>query len=143
MNNMNRENKSIYKQYQSFCRGSLKWPLNWDGAGKAAEKADVILCLGSSLKVNWYSYFCQLIEIQHSRSRIIYNNSRYFQVLRRYTWLWCMDRPKKDRPKLYIANLQWTPKDSAATLKINGRCDEIMKKVMVRKISNTLLFSKI
>ena len=43
-----------------------------------------------------------------------------------------MDRPKKDRPKLYIANLQWTPKDSAATLKINGRCDEIMKRVMVR-----------
>ena len=42
-----------------------------------------------------------------------------------------MDRPKKDRPKLYIANLQWTPKDSAATLKINGRCDEIMKRVMV------------
>ena len=56
------------------------------------------------------------------------------QVLRRYTWLWCMDRPKKDRPKLYIANLQWTPKDSAATLKLNGRCDEIMKRVMVRII---------
>ena len=44
-----------------------------------------------------------------------------------------MDRPKQDRPKLYIANLQWTPKDSAATLKINGRCDEIMKRVMVRR----------
>ena len=80
-------------------KGKLSLPLNWDNAVKAISKTDLILCLGSSLK-----------------------------VLRKYQCLW----PKRANgcPQIAIVNLQWTPKDSQSVLKINGKCDSVMKEVM-------------
>ncbi|XP_026717128.1 NAD-dependent protein deacetylase sirtuin-7 [Athene cunicularia] len=82
-------------------KGTLRQPLNWEAATEAASKADVILCLGSSLK-----------------------------VLKKYPRLWCMSKPPTRRPKLYIVNLQWTPKDDLAALKLHGRCDDVMRLLM-------------
>lgn len=36
-----------------------------------------------------------------------------------------MNRVKSSRPELYIVNLQWTPKDNIAKLKINGNSLDI------------------
>nr|XP_039262422.1 NAD-dependent protein deacetylase sirtuin-7-like [Styela clava] len=81
-------------------RSKLRWPHNWRGAVENAEKSDLILCLGSSLK-----------------------------VLRSYKHLWMTDRPKHKRPQLYIVNLQWTPKDTQASMKIHSRIDFVMETV--------------
>eukprot|EP00123_Amoebidium_parasiticum_P006734 comp17625_c1_seq2/m.17335 comp17625_c1_seq2/g.17335 ORF comp17625_c1_seq2/g.17335 comp17625_c1_seq2/m.17335 type:complete len:366 (-) comp17625_c1_seq2:249-1346(-) len=69
---------------------------NWQAAHTHSNTTDLIICLGSSLK-----------------------------VLRHYP-IWGAKRPKAQRPKLAIVNLQWTPKDTMAGLKLNAKCDDVL-----------------
>uniref|UniRef100_A0A671E5Z9 Ethanolamine-phosphate cytidylyltransferase n=1 Tax=Rhinolophus ferrumequinum TaxID=59479 RepID=A0A671E5Z9_RHIFE len=58
------------------------------------------------------------------------HGNMYIEVLKKYPRLWCMTKPPSRRPKLYIVNLQWTPKDDWAALKLHGRCDDVMQLLM-------------
>lgn len=83
-------------------RSRTKWPMNWERAEKAAKRADLIICMGSSLK-----------------------------TLRRYGCLWPKTLNKRNpETRLAIINLQYTSKDKQAVLKINGKCDLVMQLVM-------------
>lgn len=86
-------------------RSRTNWPMNWEQAGKAAKKADLIICLGSSLKT-LVKYYCLW-----PRTLLRINS-------------------KAPETKLVVINLQGTPKDRIASLKINGKCDLIMQLVM-------------
>ena len=41
-----------------------------------------------------------------------------------------MERKKRERARIVIINLQWTPKDNSSSLKINGKCDDVITRVM-------------
>uniref|UniRef100_A0A914WDA6 Regulatory protein SIR2 homolog 7 n=1 Tax=Plectus sambesii TaxID=2011161 RepID=A0A914WDA6_9BILA len=82
--------------------GRVQWPLNWAGTTDILEESscDLLICLGTSLA-----------------------------VLKQYAFLWPTGEAKK-RAKIVIINLQWTPKDRVATLKIHAKCDDVMTKLM-------------
>jgi mono-ADP-ribosyltransferase sirtuin 6 len=68
-------------------------------AKKHSEKADVIICLGTSLRVTPANGLPLL--------------------------------PLKKGGKLVIVNLQQTPKDKKATIKLHAKCDLVMEDLMV------------
>lgn len=89
---------------------NIKWPWNWKRAGKAVKKADLIICIGSSLKT----------LIRHPN-----------------LWPGHLDQDEEQEsvesargPKLVIINLQPTPKDKFADLVIRAKCDLVMQIVL-------------
>ncbi|PAV55809.1 hypothetical protein WR25_07152 [Diploscapter pachys] len=80
--------------------GKVPFPLNWEGITPLVPKADLIICLGTSL-----------------------------QVLKSYKMLW---PDAGSHTKLVIVNLQWTPKDNIADIKIHGKCDVVLEKLAER-----------
>jgi NAD-dependent deacetylase sirtuin 7 len=54
------------------------------------------------------------------------------KVLKHYSCLW----PKKKSVSLYIANIQYTPKDKFAKTKINGYCDDVFR-IIIKHLQKT------
>jgi NAD-dependent deacetylase sirtuin 7 len=50
------------------------------------------------------------------------------RVLQHYKFIWAQQRGR--RKQIVIVNLQWTPKDKVADLKINGRCDAVLARLL-------------
>jgi len=50
------------------------------------------------------------------------------KVLQHYKFIW--ERPRDKQKRFVIVNLQWTPKDRTADLKINGRCDAVLGRLL-------------
>lgn len=85
---------------------------------------DSIIHFGEKLR-NGYPYNWENAREAIRKADLIICFGSSLKVLKHYACLW----PKKKSTQLIIVNIQWTPKDKQATLKINGYCDQVMKLV--------------
>lgn len=107
-------------------RSRSKWPMNWERASKAAKNADLIICMGTSLKT-LRRYGClwpKSITSTTSSTSSSSSSSSSTAAVRRHS------TSARHETKLVIVNLQHTSKDKNAALKINGKCDLVMRHVM-------------
>uniref|UniRef100_A0A0G4GV42 Regulatory protein SIR2 homolog 7 n=1 Tax=Chromera velia CCMP2878 TaxID=1169474 RepID=A0A0G4GV42_9ALVE len=87
-------------------RGRAPSVHKWGEAAAHAESADLIVCIGTSLRVL----------------------SRYPVLWRKPTRL--SSKRIKAGPLLAIVNKQWTPKDGSASLKVHGSCDAVICRLL-------------
>lgn len=92
---------------------------------KEGKLKDTIVHFGETGKLDWPLNWSGAIESARKADLIICFGTS-LTVLRRYSCLW----PKDKKYKLFVVNLQWTPKDSAATLKLNGTCDSVFRNLV-------------
>ncbi|VDN02842.1 unnamed protein product [Thelazia callipaeda] len=89
------------------------------------ELADTIVHFGEAGKVPWPLNWNGIIPLI-SKCDVILCIGTSLTVLKEYSFLW----PKsKSNTQIAIVNLQWTPKDRVSCLKINAKCDTVMKKL--------------
>lgn len=104
-------------------RSRSKLPMNWERASKAANKADLIICLGSSLKTlrRYECLWPKRLSNANSKRNVDQNSetTKSNSSLTR-------------SPRLAIVNLQYTSKDKHSVLKIHGRCDQVMELLMLK-----------
>ena len=89
------------------------------------ELRDSIIHFGEKLR-NGSPYNWDLAKAALKDVDLIICFGSSLKVLKHYSCLW----PKKKSIDLCIVNIQWTPKDSQARLKVNGYADEVFRLVM-------------
>jgi NAD-dependent deacetylase sirtuin 7 len=103
------------------------------------ELRDSIIHFGEKLR-NGSPYNWELAQESIKNADLIVCFGSSLKVLKHYRCLW----PKKigSAYQLCIVNIQWTPKDKWARLKINGYCDQVFEKLFQRLNSVYLNKSK-
>ncbi|VDN55640.1 unnamed protein product [Dracunculus medinensis] len=104
--------------------GNLPWPLNWKGALSLLDKCDLILCIGSSLAVlKHYQFLWPKPRSTTQASLFFVNILKKLGVVHCCSFIIAI--------LVAIVNLQWTPKDRIACLKINAKSDRVLEKIAV------------
>lgn len=102
-----------------------------DSDNNTQELRDSIIHFGERLRDGSpYNWDLAKESLQNARLIICFGSS--LKVLKHYQCLW---PKKKSNIDICIVNIQWTPKDSQALIKINGYTDDVFERLI--RILNT------
>lgn len=93
-------------------------------ACKGAGLRDTIVYFGEKL----HAGSLERARAESERADLAIFLGSSLKVLQHYKFIW--ERPRGGAKRFVIVNLQWTPKDRMADLKIHGRCDRVLAELL-------------